>query len=115
MHFKARLAGFKHLAFIDLKAIKKAYEPAIREIGLNPWGNFTDLNKVQLAMIKFMSFEERIFESKTASQKENHSQTVMIDSLNENFEQFRFDSQQKIDQMQMKVPALADEIRDENI
>lgn len=44
--FKSRLAHLKHLAFIDLKAIKRAYEPAIREIGLYPWDNFSEDNKV---------------------------------------------------------------------
>jgi hypothetical protein len=90
--FKVRLAGLKHLAFINLKAIKKAYEPAIREIGLKTWDNFTDENKVQLAMIKFLSLDERISESQTASQKDKHSQSVVITSLTEQFEQFRFDS-----------------------
>ena len=85
-NFKVRLAKLKHLAFIDLKAIKKAYEPAIREIGLNPWDNFTDDNKVQLAMIKFMSLEERISGSKPASLKENHSQSAVVDCLIEQFE-----------------------------
>jgi hypothetical protein len=37
----------------------------------------------------------------------------MIDSLVEKFEQIRFDSHQQIDRMQMIVPALAEEIRDE--
>ena len=98
--FKNRLAHLKHLAFIDLKAIKKAYEPAIREIGLNPWDNFTDENKVQLAMIKFLSLEERFSESQPSSQKNDHSKSVMIDSLVEKFEQIRFDSQQQIDRIE---------------
>lgn len=58
--FKNRLAHLKHLAFIDLKAIKRAYEPAIREIGLCPWDNFSEDNKVQLTMIKMLSLEERV-------------------------------------------------------
>jgi hypothetical protein len=111
--FKNRLAHLKHLAFIDLKAIKRAYKPAIREIGLIPWDNFTDENKVQLAMIKFLSLEERFSESQHSSQKDDHSKSVMIDSLVEKFEQIRFDSQQQIDRMQMIVPALAEEIREE--
>ena len=111
---KNRLARLKHLAFIDLKAIKKAYEPAIRKIGLYPWDNFSDDNKVQLAMIKFLSLEERISGSKPASLKENHSQSAVVEGLIEQFELFRFDSQQQINEMQLKVPALAEEIRDEN-
>jgi hypothetical protein len=91
--FKNRLVQLKHLAFIDLKAIKKAYEPAIREIGLNTWQNFSDDNKVQLTMIKFLSIEERISGSQPpASQRENHSQSAVIDSLIEQFELFRYDS-----------------------
>jgi hypothetical protein len=70
--FKNRLAHLKHLKFIDMKAIKKAYEPAIREMGLKPWDNFTDENKVQLAMIKFQSLEERFCESQPVSQKDDH-------------------------------------------
>jgi hypothetical protein len=91
--FKDRLVKLKHLAFIDLKAIKRAYEPAIREIGLNTWQNFSDDNKVQLTMIKFLSIEERISGSQPpASQRENHSQSAVIDSLIEQFELFRYDS-----------------------
>ena len=111
--YKVRLAKLKHLAFIDLKAIKKAYDPAIREIGLNHWDNFSDDNKVQLTMIKFLSLEERISESQPTSQKEDHQQSAVIKSLTEKFEQIRFDSQQQIDLMQLKVPALAEEIREE--
>ena len=90
--FKVRLAHLKHLAFIDLKAIKRAYEPAIREIGLLPWDNFSDDNKVQLTMIKMLSLEERISGSQPPSQKENVGQAAAINSLIEQFEQFRFDS-----------------------
>ena len=65
--FKVRLAHLKHLAFIDLKAIKRAYEPAIREIGLCPWDNFSEDNKVQLTMIKMLSLEERVSGSQPAN------------------------------------------------
>jgi predicted RNase H-like nuclease (RuvC/YqgF family) len=107
--FKVRLAHLKHLALIDLKEIKRAYEPAIREIGLSTWDNFSDENKVQLTMIKFLSLEERISGSQPPSQKENVGQASAIDSLIEQFELFRFEAQQQMDQMQRKISALADE------
>jgi hypothetical protein len=112
--FKVRLAHAKHLAFIDLKAIYRAYEPAIRKIGLNTWDNFSDDNKVQLSMIKFQSIEERISESQPASKKENHSQSAMVDSLTEQFELFRYDSQLQMDEIKTKIPELAEEIREDN-
>ena len=65
-------------------------------------------------MIKFLSLEERITEFKAGSQKDKHSQSVVITSLNEQFEQFRSDSQLKNDIMMKIVPDLADKIRDEN-
>ena len=107
------MATVKHLAFIDLKAIKRAYEPAIREIGLNPWQNFSEDNKVQLTMIKMLSLEERISGSQPpATGMVNHSQSAVIDSLIEQFELFRFDSQQQMDQMQQKIAELEKDNRE---
>lgn len=103
--FKDRLTLLKHLAHIDLKAIKRAYEPAIREIGLHTWKNFSEDNKVQLTMIKMLSLEERI----SGTQPANSSQTGVINSLIESFEQFRFDTEQKMDQMQVQLAKLAKE------
>ena len=76
--------------------IKRAYEPAIREIGLNPWDGFSDKNKEQLTVIKFLSLEERI----TGSQP--------VDLI-EQFEQFRSETQEQMRQMQMKIGALTEE------
>ena len=76
--FKVRLVQLKHLAFIDLKAIKRAYEPAIREIGLNTWDNFSDDNKVQLTMNKMLSLEERISGSQPLA-SHSHPQSAVID------------------------------------
>ena len=104
------MADLKHLAFIDVKAIKRAYDPAIREIGLKPWDGFSEENKDQLTMIKFLSLEERISGSQPANQMEveQHRQDATVDLIKQ-FEQFRSETQEQMRQMQMKIGALTEE------
>jgi hypothetical protein len=46
--FTERLDSLVHLSKVLLPGIKDAYEPAIQIMGLEPWENFSDLNKIQL-------------------------------------------------------------------